>query len=65
MTDIDLTPADYPRNPPKPTTKQPGQATLERWLFDGCCRATDGCMVEPDGWCSHGHLSWLDHLGLI
>lgn len=28
-------------------------------------QATDGCQVEPDGYCEHGHVSWLLYLGLI
>jgi hypothetical protein len=27
--------------------------------------ALDGCPVEPDGICPHGHPSWLRYLGLI
>ena len=26
---------------------------------------TDGCRVEPDGICPHGHKSWLLELGYI
>jgi hypothetical protein len=49
----------------KVTTKRPSFAKLERWLEDGVARATDGCRVEPDGKCPHGHNSWLVRLGLI
>jgi len=45
--------------------KQPSQATLERWMNNGGCEATDGCWVEPDGRCEHGCESWLLVLGLI
>jgi hypothetical protein len=38
---------------------------LERWTFDSVCEATDGCQVEPDGRCSHGHRSWLLALGMV
>jgi len=38
---------------------------LERWVFEGVARATDGCEVEPDGTCEHGHGSWLLLLGFI
>jgi hypothetical protein len=38
---------------------------LQFWTFDGIAEATDGCQVEPDGWCEHGHVSWLVYLGLI
>ena len=50
---------------PEPTVPQPDFETLEAWLWDGCCEATDSCMVEPDGRCPHGHPSWLLKLGLI
>jgi len=40
--------------------------TIEQWLvWDGDCESTDGCIVEPDGMCEHGHPSWLIRLGLI
>ena len=39
--------------------------TMEKWSFDGVARATDGCRVEPDGQCIHGHKSWLLVLGYI
>jgi len=32
---------------------------------EGRCEATDGCCVEADGECPHGHVSWLLYLGLI
>jgi hypothetical protein len=31
----------------------------------GYAEATNGCIVEPDGRCEHGCLSWLIVLGLI
>lgn len=31
----------------------------------GGCEATDGCWVEPDGVCEHGHPSWLVWLELL
>jgi len=31
----------------------------------GHCEATDGCMVESDGTCEHGHPSWLLREGWI
>lgn len=31
----------------------------------GTCEATDGCTVEPDGTCPHGHQSWMIILGVI
>lgn len=50
---------------PEPTTERPDLETLEEWDFDGGCEATDGCWVEPDGVCQHGHPSWLLRLGYI
>lgn len=43
----------------KATTKAPSVRTMEKWMDDGIARATDGCKVEPDGRCPHGHNSWL------
>jgi hypothetical protein len=45
---------------PTPTMEQ-----LEEWVMDSIVDATDGCQVEPDGVCEHGHPSWLLKLGLI
>lgn len=45
--------------------KPPTMNTMMKWEMDGVARATDGCKVEPDGTCSHGHKSWLLVLGLI
>ena len=51
---------------PEPTTELPDLKTLEEWEFDGGgCEASDGCWVEPDGVCQHGHPSWLLRLGYI
>lgn len=47
------------------TTKVPSVKTMERWSHDGIARATDGCRVEPDGTCEHGHASWMLRLGVI
>jgi len=49
----------------KPTTKAPSLATMERWSDSGIARASDGCKVEPDGRCPHGHSSWMRLLGII
>lgn len=51
---------------PKPTSPRPSIDDLEEWMFEqgGCC-ATDGCWVEADGICPHGHPSWLLKLGFI
>ena len=50
---------------PTPTRKRPTMRTMERWVYDGIAKATDGCKVEPDGTCPHGHPSWLLRLGYI
>ena len=50
---------------PSPTMDKPSMEELEEWVFDGICEATDGCQVEPDGRCQHGHVSWLMWYGLI
>lgn len=50
---------------PEPTVEEPDDEQIEEWIFDSICDATDGCTVEPDGICSHGHPSWLLRLGLI
>jgi hypothetical protein len=47
-------------------TEQPDLETLIEWFTeDAGCEATDGCWVEPDGTCQHGHQSWFLVLGLI
>lgn len=51
---------------PEPTTEEPDLDWLEEVLMDEFeCEATDGCVVEIDGVCEHGHPSWAIHLGLI
>lgn len=50
---------------PIPTTPEPDVETLMAWVDDGGCEATDGCWVEPDGTCEHGHRSWMVFLGYI
>ena len=47
------------------SVEPPGIETLKEWEAEGGCEATDGCVVEPDGECPHGHQSWLLELGLI
>jgi len=44
---------------------RPSDDQIEEWVYDSVCEATDGCLVEPDGTCPHGHRSWLLALGLI
>lgn len=39
--------------------RAPSWETLNKWSADGIAKATDGCKVEPDGTCRHGHKSWL------
>lgn len=46
-------------------TEMPEIIELQRWMSDGGCNATDGCWVEPDGTCEHGHRSWMLVMGLI
>lgn len=50
---------------PEPTDPEPDEERLEVWTYDSVCEATDGCTVEPDGICEHGHPSWLLAKGLI
>ena len=46
--------------------KAPSIETMRRWHDqEGGCEATDGCWVEPDGYCAHGCSSWLLVAGLI
>jgi hypothetical protein len=47
------------------TEPMPSMEQIEEWVYDSVCDATDGCEVEPDGTCPHGHRSWLLRLGLI
>ena len=45
---------------PRPTDQQ-----LREWVCDSVAEATDGCEIEPDGTCEHGHKSWLLVYGMI
>lgn len=57
---------ERPKKPyKKPTEEKPSMEELRDQMSDGVVDATDGCSVEPDGWCSHGHVSWLIYLGYI
>lgn len=49
----------------KPTTARPDAEKLAEWEEQGVCEATDGCAVEPDGTCEHGHTSWMRVLEMI
>ena len=51
---------------PPPTVDQPSDDEIGAMLVDAIdTEATDGCLVEPDGLCPHGHPSWLIVLKLI
>lgn len=50
---------------PEPTEPEPTMNQLIKWAFDSVVDATDGCRVEPDGVCEHGHPSWILRMGLI
>lgn len=50
---------------PEPETEEPSIDQLYEWMFDGVAEATDGCRVEPDGMCPHGHPSWMIRMGII
>jgi len=50
---------------PEPTTARPDIDTLMEWSEEGGCEATDGCWVEPDGSCPHGHVAWMIFLRMI
>jgi hypothetical protein len=69
MTTIDQTDLIRIRNNPalwpEPQTSAPDDETIEAWIIDGVVEATDGCAVEPDGICPHGHPSWLLRIGII
>jgi hypothetical protein len=50
---------------PRPTEREPTQSAVEHMLYDSVAEATDGCQVESDGVCRHGHPSWPLALGMI
>lgn len=50
---------------PAATVDRPSGEELHEMAMDSVATATDGCDVEPDGECEHGHPSWLVRLGLI
>lgn len=47
-----------------PTVDEPDFDELEEMVYDSLAEATDGCTVEPDGTCPHGHVSWLIYMGM-
>jgi len=44
---------------------RPTALTMQLWEALRMARATDGCKVEPDGECEHGHISWLVQMGVV
>ncbi len=50
---------------PEPTSPAPTMDEVIAWESEGYCEATDGCSIEPDGTCEHGHPSWMLYFGLI
>lgn len=53
---------------PEPEIDEPEDR--EQYLFDVLmdnehAEASDGCTVEPDGVCPHGHPSWERRWGMI
>lgn len=47
-------------------TEEPTIEQMMEWESTrGGCEATDGCWVEPDGYCEHGCESWMLRLGYI
>ena len=55
----------YPKHDIKECEFPPSMDELQDMVFDGYCYASDGCEVETDGKCEHGHNSWLLVYGLI
>ena len=43
----------------------PSHATVARQATQGYGKTPDGCRVEADGTCSHGHQSWMRMYGMI
>lgn len=51
---------------PTPTVKEPSVDELYSMMVGTIdSETTDGCIVEPDGVCEHGHPSWLVALRYI
>jgi hypothetical protein len=50
---------------PAPTVDDPDMDEIFAMADDGISLATDGCTVEPDGVCPHGHPSWALYWELI
>ena len=62
---VDMIQAKYPHFQVEKIGSPPSMARMERWMNDGGAETTDGCWVEPDGHCEHGHPSWVLALGYI
>lgn len=53
-------------NEPKCDTAWPSLKTVERWLDEGGCEATDGCWVTKDrNACEHYRPTWAYVLGVV
>lgn len=50
---------------PSPTVERPSDEQLTSSFDIGVVQATDGCVVELDGTCPHGHPSWFLYLNII
>lgn len=53
---------------PEPTVEEPTDDELEEMVMGltmAPVTATDGCEVEPDGECPHGHVSWPRYKGVM
>lgn len=61
-----LTRTQSSMNHPQPTINEPDFIEVFQQEHEqGTVPATDGCRVEPDGKCEHGHVSWLVYWGVI
>lgn len=50
----------------QPTGSRPSWDEIQAMVLDYLpVEATDGCHVESDGACCHGHVSWLVFLGIV
>lgn len=51
---------------PEPTVETPSEEDVARAAaFGDLCETSDGCLVEPDGICEHGHPTWARRFGFI
>lgn len=48
----------------KATVLRPDIEQLTERVFNGVAEITGVCRVEADGYCEHGHASWLLVLGM-